>query len=167
MQGIDLILPNIGLFFWSAVIFLVFFLILRAFAWKPILNGLHAREARIEEALQSAKQAEEALTETQARAEGILREARAERDEIIRQANDMKDKIVKEARDAASNAAALERQKASQQIDAEKRAAIDEIKNTASALAIEVAEKILRREFENKSTQEEFAKKVIADLGQN
>lgn len=167
MQGIDLILPNIGLFLWSAVIFLVFFLILRAFAWKPILNTLHAREARIEEALGKAEEAEKALKETESKIQSILREANAERDEIIRQANEMKDSIVKTARDEAANASALEVQKAQQRIEAETRAALDELKSTASALSIEVAEKILRREFTNKETQEEFAKKVIADLGQN
>ncbi|MCI4670830.1 MAG: F0F1 ATP synthase subunit B [Bacteroidia bacterium] len=166
-MGSALIQPQVGLFFWSAVIFLVFFFILRRFAWKPILNAISAREAQIEESLQKAEQARKEMADLQSSNEALLREARAERDEIIRQANDMKDKIVKDARDEAANAAALERQKAMQQIEAEKRAAIDEIKNTASALAVDVAEKVLRKEFESKSTQEEFAKKVIADLGQN
>ncbi len=167
MNPIDLILPNIGLFFWSAVIFLVFFFILRAFAWRPILNAIHKRESQIEEALKKAEEARSEMTQLQANNEALLREARAERDEIIRQANEMKEKIVKEAKNEAAEAAGLEKQKALQQIEAEKRAAVQEIKSTASQLAVEAAEKVLRRAFEDKKTQQEYAEKIITDLSQN
>jgi F-type H+-transporting ATPase subunit b len=53
----DLILPQFGLFFWSALIFGLFFFLLRKYAWKPILSALQERESKIAEALAAAQKA--------------------------------------------------------------------------------------------------------------
>ncbi|RMG68404.1 MAG: ATP synthase F0 subunit B [Bacteroidetes bacterium] len=159
--------PELGLFFWTALIFLIFFFLLRRFAWKPILSALNAREASIEASLSEAKAAKEEMAKLKADNEALLKEARVERDKIIQDANAMADRIVKEARDAAAEAGAKERDKAKQQIEAEKLSALAEIKDTAASLAVEVAEKILRAQFEDPKAQEAFARKVIADLNQN
>jgi len=50
----EIILPQFGLFFWTALIFLVVFFLLRKFAWKPILQALNDREQQIEDRLQAA-----------------------------------------------------------------------------------------------------------------
>jgi F-type H+-transporting ATPase subunit b len=51
----NLITPEFGLIFWQTLIFLLVLFVLGKFAWKPILGALKAREASIEEALQSAE----------------------------------------------------------------------------------------------------------------
>lgn len=159
--------PELGLFFWTLIIFLIFFFLLRRFAWKPILSALNAREATIEASLSEAKAAKEEMARLKADNEALLKEARIERDKILQDANAMADRIVKEARDAAAEAGAKERDKAKQQIEAEKLSALAEIKDTAAALAVDVAEKILRTQFQDRATQESYAQKVIADLSQN
>ncbi|MDX2249910.1 MAG: F0F1 ATP synthase subunit B [Bacteroidia bacterium] len=159
-----LLTPQLGLFAWTLIIFLVFFFLLRKMAWKPILNALKEREDTIENSLRQAEQARLEMQKLTADNESLLREARAERDRIIKEANVIRDQIVADARKAAAEAEAKEREKTKQQIEAEKRAAIAEIKQTSAAIAIEVAEKILRREFADKSSQENFARQLIADL---
>ena len=49
-----LVLPDIGLVFWSTIAFIVLFFVLRAFAWKPILKAITDREQGIEDALLKA-----------------------------------------------------------------------------------------------------------------
>ena len=163
----ELILPDLGLFLWTTVLFLAVFFILRAFAWKPIMNALHEREDSITKSLAQAEEARNEMAKLTADNEALLKEARAERDKILREANEMKDRIVADAKKAAADAEGKEREKTKQLIESENRAALTEIRETAASIAIEVAEKILRKEFENKNQQEDFAKTLIKELNQN
>lgn len=163
----SIIAPEPGLFIWTTIIFLVFFFLLRAFAWKPILSMIHAREERIEKSLEEAKEAREAMEKLKSDNEALMKEARAERDKVLSEAKDMRESIIKEARNEAAEAAAQEREKAKQQIEAEKVQALNQIKETAAALAVEVSEKILRQQFQDKATQESYARELINDLAKN
>ncbi|MDX1906945.1 MAG: F0F1 ATP synthase subunit B [Bacteroidia bacterium] len=162
-----IITPQFGLFFWATVIFLTFFFILRRFAWKPILEAITSREASIEKSLQEAVQAREEMSRLKADNESLLKEARQERDKILKEAHTLREQIVREARDAAAEAAKKEQEKAKQQIETEKNVALNEIKLTAAQIAVEVAEKILRKELDNKGAQEEMARRLISDLNNN
>lgn len=163
----EFILPNLGLFFWSSLLFLIFFFILRRFAWGPILTALKEREDSIDNSLKLAEKAREDMEALSADNEKLLKEARLERDKIIREANGLRDDIIKQAKEAASKAATAEIEKAKQQIDSEKNAALAEIKTTAAALAVEVAEKILRKKMEDRDVQEKFAEQLISELSNN
>lgn len=162
-----MITPQFGLFFWATVIFLLFFVLLRRFAWKPILNALSAREEKISSSLAMAEQARADMERLNADNEALLKEARAERDSMLKDASKLKDQIIAEAKKEAQAAGAVEREKAKAQIDAEKNAALGEIKETAATLAVEIAEKLLRKQFGDKSAQEEYAKSLISDLNNN
>lgn len=167
MTLLSIITPEFGLFFWSALIFLIFFFILRRFAWKPIMSALNQREQSIEESLSQAKKAREDMEQLSADNEALLKEARQERDKIIRDANDIKERIIATAKTAAAEAESVEREKTRQMIENEKRAALSEIRDTAATIAVEVAEKILRKEFADKGKQEDFAKTLITELSDN
>ncbi len=163
----QIILPEPGLFIWTTVIFLIFFLILRRFAWKPIINALHEREYSIEKSLKEAAAARDEMAKLQSENEALLKEARSERDKILRDANDRAEMILMKAKEEEEEVRVKEREKAVQEIEAAKRASIAEIKETAASLAVEVAEKILRKEFSDKSAQENYAKELISDLSTN
>jgi F-type H+-transporting ATPase subunit b len=163
----SIIAPAFGLFFWTAVIFLAFFFVLRRFAWNPIINALNEREAGIENSLQEAQRAREEMTNLQATNEALIKEARIERDNMLREAGTMKEEIIKQAREAAIAAGTKEQEKIRLQIEAEKLTALNEIKETASVLAVEIAEKLLRREFQDGKAQQAYAKQLIKDLSDN
>lgn len=162
-----IITPQFGLFFWSAIIFLLFFVLLRRFAWKPILTALKQREDTIENALQEAAKARTEMEQLKADNEALIKEAKVERDQILRDANAMRQQIIDKAKQEAEAVATKEAEKAKQQIEAEKLSALNEIKDTVSVLAVEVAEKILRKELSNKAAQESFAKELISQLSEN
>lgn len=163
----EIIQPQLGLFFWTGIIFLVFFFLLRRFAWKPIINALNQREQTIEESLMQAQKAREEMEQLKSDNEALLKEARGERDKIIKEANELRDKIVSDAKTAAAEAEGKEREKTRQMIESEKRAALSEIKNTAATIAVEVAEKILRKEFADKQQQTAYAQALVSDLNEN
>jgi F-type H+-transporting ATPase subunit b len=163
----NLIQPQLGLFFWTLVVFLTVFFLLRKFAWRPILNALKEREHDIESKLQAAAAAEEKMRQLTAENEKILAEARGERERIIREANDAKERIISEARTQAQAEAQKIITNANQQIQMEKNKAIAEIKNQTADLAITVAEQILRKKMENRKEEEALVKSLISDLKLN
>ncbi|RMG27862.1 MAG: ATP synthase F0 subunit B [Bacteroidetes bacterium] len=163
----EIILPQLGLFFWTTVLFLIFFVLLRRYAWKPILSALNKREEDIANSLAEAKKARDEMAKLKADNEALLRQAQEERKKILIEAEEMGKQIVSKAKTDAAEAASKEMEKARQQIEAEKRSALAEIKQTAASLAIEVAEKVLRKKLEDKNEQEALAQKLIGELSQN
>ena len=159
--------PEFGLFFWTVVIFLAFFLIMRRMAWKPIMQALKDREESIAESLSKAEQAREEMTQLKADNDALLKDAQEKRRELLNAAENQSKEIIAKAKAEAAEAAGKEMEKVRQQIEGEKRAALAEIKDTAAGLAIQVAEKILRKELDNKKTQEELAKKLVSELSDN
>jgi len=79
-----------GLFFWQAFVLIVLIILLRKFAWKPILDSLNKREQGIQEALESAENARKEMQSLQANNEQMMQEARAERDAMLKEAQDVK-----------------------------------------------------------------------------
>ena len=98
----DLIKPEIGLIFWTALTFAILLLfVLRKFAWKPILGAVGDREDSIKKALAEAENARKEMQNLQADNERILKEARAEREGMLKEAREIKDKLISESKEQA------------------------------------------------------------------
>lgn len=129
-------------------------LLLRKFAWKPILNAVNDRESSIKESLKAAERAREELKSLQASNEKILNEARVERERIVKEANEMKANIVAEAGTQAEAEANKIIASARAQIEAEKKSAVAEIKTQVAELSVEIAEKLVRKELDQENKQQ-------------
>jgi len=46
---------SLGLFFWQTFLFVALLLLLKKFAWKPILDAVNERETSIKDSLSAAK----------------------------------------------------------------------------------------------------------------
>ena len=158
----ELVTPDIGLVFWSTVAFLLLVFVLGKFAWKPILSALHEREKTIEDALLSAENARLEMTKLNQESEMLLKKARAERDEILKEAKDIKTSILEEARDIARSEGNRLIEKAKEEINSQ-----NEVKNQVARLSIEMAEKVLRKNLENKSQQEATVADMLKDIKLN
>ena len=90
-----------SLIFWTTIIFVVFFILLAKFAWKPILGAVKSREESINNALASAEAARREMQNLTADNERILQEARMERDALLKEARDMKDKMIADSKHEA------------------------------------------------------------------
>ena len=163
----DILLPQLGLFFWALILFVILFFMLRRFAWKPIMKGIKDREVTIQTSLDEAKKARDEMANLKAENDQLLAEARAERDALLSEARDMRDKIVGEAKKTAEEEAARIVSTAREQIQSEKMAAMTEIKNQVGALSLEIAEKVLRSELSNAPAQKELVEKLVSELSFN
>ena len=152
---------SVGLFFWQSLLFIALILLLKKFAWGPILTAVEEREEGIKEALELAEKAKEEMQALNADNERILSEARIERDILLREAREMKDKIVIEAKDQASAEADKILLSAKEQINNEKLKAITELKNQVADMSIDIAEKILKSELSDVNKQKELVAQVL------
>ncbi|MHB8208563.1 F0F1 ATP synthase subunit B [Mucilaginibacter sp.] len=160
----ELVTPEIGLVFWTTISFLIFLFILGKFAWKPILGAINEREINIENALMKAEAAKEEMARLTSENESLLRDARAERDIILQEARKLKDKIVGEAKEAAQQEGAKMIENARIEINMQKALAIADVKNQVASLSLEIAEKVLRKQFEDASKQDALVTELLKEV---
>lgn len=163
----DLITPGTGLIFWQAVVFLLLFLVLRKFAWGPIIDSLRIREDSIEEALRAADEAKKEMANLKAGNEKLLEEARIERNEILKLATTAANKIKEEAKADAIKAGEKLIKDARTEINNEKQAALAEVKDLVAQFSLEIASKILRQNLSDQKSQADTVKKFLKDINLN
>jgi len=152
---------SVGLFFWQSLLFIALILLLKKFAWGPILTAVEEREEGIRSALDSAEKAKSELENLNADNERILAEARIERDALLKEAREIKGKIINDAKEQANSEADKVLTTAKEQINNEKLKAITELKNSVAELSIDIAEKVLRSELADKAKQESLVTNAL------
>jgi F-type H+-transporting ATPase subunit b len=127
----------------AAANFLVFFVILWTFAFKPVTAMLNDRKVRIEQGLKDAEQARRDRENAESERVATLTEARREASEILARAQ----KVAQETRDTdiAATKQELERlrTRAAAEIEAEKTRAIADVRAEVADLALLAAAKVV------------------------
>jgi len=160
----DLVTPQIGLVFWTTLCFAILIFILGKYAWKPILAAVAERENSIESALSKAEAVKEEMTRMTSENEALLKLARAERDSILSEATKVKNQIIAEAKEAAQKEGSKQIEMARVEINSQKAIAMADVKNQVAALSIEIAEKILRKQFEDQQKQDALVKELLKEV---
>lgn len=163
----DLITPDFGLFFWMLVTFMLVFIILKKFAWKPIIQALKEREENIRDGLENAEEVKSELENVKKNSELIISEAIVRRDDLIREGRKIRDKITTDAREIAEDEAKKIVETARIMIEEEKIAAINQIKVQIASLSVEIAEKILRKKLEDDVVQKELMNNLLEEFKLN
>jgi F-type H+-transporting ATPase subunit b len=163
----ELVTPSIGLVFWTLIAFLFLLLLLRKLAWKPIMGAIHDREQYIDEALNKAELAKKEMARLTAQNEDLMLQARAERDIILKEAKALKDSILNEAKAQAQAEGGKMLEKAKIEIANQKKAALAEMKAQVSTLSIEIAERVLRGQLQDKAKQQELVAGLLKDVELN
>lgn len=158
---------SFGLFFWLTLIIIVLIVLLRKFAWKPILNALDEREEGIQKALDSAEEAKKEMQNLKADNEKMKQEARQERDAMLKEAQQMKKQMISEAAEEAAKKADDIIVKAQTAIANEKKAAIDDLRQQVAQFSVEIAEKVLDQELKDKKEQMKLVDKMLKDVKLN
>ncbi len=158
---------SFGLFFWQIIIFVLLLLLLRKFAWKPILSAVNDREEGIKNALDSAEKAKLEMQNLQADNEKLLQEARAEREIMMKEAREIKAKMIADAKDEAKAEADKMVTQAQAAIVSEKKAAIAEMKQTVASLSLEIAEKVVKHELSDSDKQLKLVNEMLSDAKLN
>ena len=89
---------SFGLFFWQLLIFIFLVLLLKKFAWKPILDTVNERESSIKDAMSEADKARNEMAAIQESNQKVLPEARAEREALLKDARNTGAEIVAQAK---------------------------------------------------------------------
>ena len=157
----ELVTPGIGLIFWTSVVFIVLIILLKKFAWSPILKAVDDRNNSINEALSSAEKAKSEMEQLSADNKKILNKALIEIDAIIKEARDIKIKTIADAKNNASIEAEKIISSAKEQIKNEKMKAMTELKNEVADISIQMAEKIIKTELEDVKRQKKLIEEEL------
>jgi len=159
----DLVTPDVGLLFWTLVSFTILYLILRKFAWGPILGAVKEREESIKAALDAADNAKKEMENLKADNEKILNEAKTERETMLKEAREMKSKLISDAENEAKAKAKTMVEAAKTAIQNEKNSAMNELKNTVVDLSVGIAEKLISEELADKDKQLKMIEEILDD----
>jgi len=162
-----LVTPELGTFIWMFIPFAIVFFILKKYAWPSIVDAIEERNDSIKEALLSAERAKEEMAKLQADNQKILKEARREREGMLKEAKEFGEQIVHEAKIKANEEAEKVVESARQAIESDKAAALSEIKAQVATLSVEIAEKILRRQFDEDQQQKDYFQELMKEVKLN
>ena len=163
----NLITPDFGLIFWQTLIFLIVLLILKTFAWKPILGALKARENSIDDALRSAELAKEEMKNLQDKNEQLIIEAKQERDKMLKAASKMADDLKEQAKTDAKVIGDKMIEDARATIESEKNDALNQIKDQVAELSLQITEKLIKKNLSDDKSQQELIKGYMKDIKLN
>ena len=155
---------SFGLFFWQLLIFIFLLLLLKKFAWKPILDSVNERESFIKNAMLEADKARNEMASIEESNQKVLKEARAEREALLKDARATGAEIIAQSKIDAQTEANKIIVQAQETIRNEKRAAVNELKNQVAQISLEIAEKVIDKELENKNKQAELVDKFLKDV---
>lgn len=159
----DLVTPDIGLLVWTGISFGLLYLILKKFAWGPILGAVNEREQSIKNALEAADKAKEEMETLKADNEKILKEARAEKENLLKEAREIKSKLISDAEEEAKRKSKKMVDEAKTAIQNEKNSAMNELRNTVVDLSIGIAEKVISEELGDKDKQLKMIEDMLED----
>jgi F-type H+-transporting ATPase subunit b len=157
--------PRYDLGIWTIIVFVVLFLVLRRYAWGPMLQGLKTREETIHHALDEARKAQDDAQrlrgQLQAEMDRHQEKVRDLMDEARKQAEQVKTDMVAKAR--AEIQAEHERRR--RELDMARDQALHALWNQAAQLATQVSAKVIRRQL-TPEDHRRFVDDAIAELHQ-
>ena len=148
---------------WTIIIFVVLLIVLRKFAWGPLLAALDEREQNIKEALEQAqktqRETELVLAENQRRTDEGFKRAEEIVQQARQEAEQMRQRMLEEAKAESRRVT----EQGLRRIEAEQRAAMEEIRKMAGDLAIQAAGRLIQVSLSDQQ-QREIVDKFLADV---
>ena len=163
----ELVSPGIGLIFWMLLSFSILLVILKKFAWKPVLNMLAKREEKITKALSEADEVRSQMNQLKADNERLLAQAKEERDAILNEARKVSQKMYDEAKVTAQEEGNRIIAAAKDEIEVEKQKAITDLKNKIAELSLEIAENVVKAELSDKDKHAQYVKSRVEEMKLN
>lgn len=163
----SLLTPEPGLLFWMLLSFGVVLFILGKYGFPIIVKMVDKRKAYIDESLEAAKEARAQLEGVKQEGERMLHEVREEQARILKEAREIHAKIVSDAKEQASMEAAKITNEAQALIQKEKEKALQDVRSQIADLSLDIAEKVLRKNLEDKPAQHSMVERLIEEVQQN
>ena len=162
----ELMLPDTGLLFWMTIIFGLVVFILAKFGFPLITGMVEKRNKRIEDSLEAARTAEEAIAQLKEEQDRIVAETRAEQTRLMQEAAAERDRMIAQAQDQARVEAQKIMEDAKVRINQEKELAMKELRNEVAKMSIAIAEKVVRKDLSSDLSQKELVDKLVDELSE-
>jgi F-type H+-transporting ATPase subunit b len=147
---VDINLTLIG----QTIAMIVFVWFCMKFIWPPLLGAIEARQEEIAAGLAAADEGERKLEVATAEADQIVADARKQATAILDQAHARANEIATEGKAAGVKERERQLVAAKAEIEQETNRAREELRGQVSAIAIASAEKILKREINDKQHED-------------
>jgi len=163
----SLVTPDFGLLFWMVLIFGIVFLILLKWGFPAITGMVEKRNAHIAESLKMAAEAQQRMAELSAEQAKMIEQTKQEQAKILKEAAKARDEILAKAKEDAAAQTSKMIAAAKSDIDNEREAAMLDIRRQVSVLAVEVAEKVLRKELKENAAQMALIDKMVDEVAES
>ena len=155
--------PHAGLMFWTLLIFVALWLLLRKYAFPAIFAAVEAREKALEDAIAAAKRDREEAAKLLDDHRRQIDAARADAQRLIAEGAKAGEKIRTEMIEEARHQQQEILDRARQEIGAERDRAIAELRREAVDLAIKGASKVIERNLDDE-TNRKIVEQFLGDL---
>lgn len=143
----DQLFGDIGHAIAAVIVFLGLLVVLRKYAWGPLVTQLEHREKSIAETLEQAQKRQQEAQDLLAQYRSRLDAAQAEAGELLAQARrdaaDARERVLAIAQEEAHKAAETARQ----DIERAKRDALTELHQATANLAADIARRVIRKQL--------------------
>ncbi len=156
--------PNLGLTFWTWVIFIALLVVLSKFAFPAILKMTEERERAIADNIAAAQQASAEAKAAAAEQTKLLAEARTQAAAVLSEARALADKARSEAVEKAKAEQEELVARARREIAAERERAVQELRAEAVELSIAMASKLVGQRLDT-DADKAIVQSYLASLG--
>jgi len=154
-----------GTIAYTLVVFLILLVMLRKFAWGPLMGIMKEREEHVASEIDAAEQNNAEAKKLVEEQREMLKQSRVEAQELIerakKQAEDQKDGIVAAAKEEAESIKAS----AVQEIQREKEQAIAALQEQVASLSVQIASKVIEKELKEED-QVKLIRDYIKEVGE-
>jgi F-type H+-transporting ATPase subunit b len=134
---------NPGLMIWTIVTFLILLVLLKKFAWAPLVSALQKREEHIRLSIDQAEAKLEEARQISEENKRQLAKAEEQSQKLMKEGRDLGEKIKNEIMEKAHQQSRHTIEQAKLEIEREREAALLQLRSEVASLAITAAGKIL------------------------
>ena len=160
----NLLLPDSGLLFWMTVIFAIVFFVLAKFGFPMITGMVEKRRMRIDDAIETARKAEEAIAHLNQEQERIIAQTRAEQAQIMKDAAAERERMIGSAKEQARVEAQKIMDEAKARIAEEKENALRDMRREVAVISLAIAEQVIRKDLGNDEGQKQLVDKLMDEV---
>ena len=160
----NLLLPDSGLLFWMTIIFAIVFFVLAKFGFPVITGMVEKRRMRIEDAIEAARKAEDAIAHLTQEQERIIAETRAEQARLKKDAAAERERMIAAAKSEAMIEAQKIMDEAKARIAEEKEDALRDMRREVAKLSLAISEQVLRKELASDEGQRQLIDKLVDEM---
>lgn len=146
--------------------FFVLLLLLKKYAFGPIMNMMEKREKHVADQIASAEKNREEAEQYLKEQRDAIQSAREEAKEIVENTQKMSDLQAKDIMENARKEAERMKENAKQEINSEKAQAVSALREQVSTLSVLVASKVIEKELDERE-QEKLIQETLREVGED